>query len=130
VISATPVRVSPVQFLSNPEPRSDSIGTEKAPERGYEVLVQTSRSLGAIEQHGDAGGTETDVDDDTSLASQLRASGGSECTHLEAHADNNLVGFLNHHQIYSISDKEMPWPGNKYRRDLGLLRPPCGAHRA
>jgi hypothetical protein len=106
VISATPVRVSSGQFPSNPELRSDSIGTEKALDRGYEVLVQTSRSLGAIELHGDAGGAETDVDDDAGLASQLRASGGSECTHLEASADNNPVGFLNHHQIYSISEKE------------------------
>ena len=104
MISATPVRVSPVQFLSNPEPRSDSIGTEKALERGYEVLVQTSRSLGAIEQHGDAGGTGTDVDNDASLASQLWASIGSKLTHFKASADNNPVGFLNHHQNFSISE--------------------------
>jgi hypothetical protein len=76
-------------------------------DRRYEVPVQTGRPFRAIEQHGDAGGTGTDVDDDASLASQFRASGDSKSTHFEASAENNSVGILNHHQNYSTSDKEM-----------------------
>jgi hypothetical protein len=70
----------------------------------YEVPVQARWSFGAIEQHGDAGGTGTDVDNDASLASQLWASIDSKLAHLEASADNNSVGFLNHHQNFSISE--------------------------
>jgi hypothetical protein len=66
--------------------------------------VQASWSFGAIEQHGDAGGTGTDVDNNASLAGQLWASIGSKLTHLKASADNNSVDFLNHHQNFSISE--------------------------
>jgi creatinine amidohydrolase/Fe(II)-dependent formamide hydrolase-like protein len=64
--------------------------------------VQASWSFGAIEQHGDARGTGTDVDNDASPASKIWASIGSKLAHLKASADNNSVGVLNHHQNFSI----------------------------
>ncbi|WP_157088398.1 hypothetical protein [Bradyrhizobium jicamae] len=70
--------------------------------QGYKIPVQYSWPSGAIEQHGDAGGTVTDVDNDASPVSQLWAAIGSERAHLEAPADNHSVGFLNHHQSIQL----------------------------
>ncbi|SIO52246.1 hypothetical protein SAMN05443247_07185 [Bradyrhizobium erythrophlei] len=66
-------------------------------DRRYKIHVQDSWSFGAIEQHGDAGGTRADVDNDAAPVSQLWASNGSKLTHLEASADKKSAGFLTHH---------------------------------
>jgi hypothetical protein len=71
----------------------------------YKVSVQASWSSGAIEQHGDAGGTRAHVDNNASPVSQLWAPNGSKLTHLKTGADNNSVGFLVNHFGYSISRK-------------------------
>jgi hypothetical protein len=71
----------------------------------YKVFVQASWSSGAIEQHGDAGGTRAHVDNKASPASQLWAPNGSKLTHLKTGADNKSVGFLVNHYGYSISRK-------------------------
>lgn len=80
------------------------LGGARTLDQRDKVPVQNSWSFGAVEQHGDAGGTGTDVDNDASPASQLWASIGSKRAHLKARADNNFAGFLNHHQSYSISE--------------------------
>jgi hypothetical protein len=67
--------------------------------------VQASWSSGAIEQHGDAGGTKAHVHDNARPVSQLWAPNGSKLTHLKTGADNNSVGFLVNHYGYSISRK-------------------------
>jgi hypothetical protein len=68
--------------------------------------VQASWSSGAIEQHGDAGGTRAHLDNNARPVSQLWAPNGSKLTHLKTGADNNSVGFLVNHCGYSISRKD------------------------
>jgi hypothetical protein len=82
-------------------PRHDPFALDQS----YKIPVQNSWPFGAIEQHGDAGGRATDVDNDASPVSQLRASIGSKHAHLKAPADNSSVGFLNHHQNISINER-------------------------
>jgi hypothetical protein len=67
--------------------------------------VQASWSSGAIEQHGDAGGTRAHLDNNASPVSQHWAPNGSKPTHLKTGADNNSVGFLVNQYGHSISRK-------------------------
>jgi hypothetical protein len=62
--------------------------------------VQNCRSSVTIEQNGDTGGTVAQFDNDTNLAGQFWETGGAKVTHLEASADCNSVGFLNHLLAY------------------------------
>jgi hypothetical protein len=68
--------------------------------------VQASWSSGAIEQHGDAGGTRAHLDNNASPVRQLWAPNGSKLTHLKTGAHNNSVDFLANHYGYSISRKK------------------------
>ena len=68
--------------------------------------MQPSWSSGAIEPHGDPGGTSAHLDNNASPASQLWAPNGSKLTHLKTGADNNSVGFLVNHDGYSIQSKK------------------------
>jgi hypothetical protein len=58
--------------------------------------MQGSWSVGAIEQHGNARVAMAHLDNDSCLPGQLRASSGSEFTHLKASADNQSLGFVIH----------------------------------
>ncbi|MGE9010314.1 hypothetical protein ACO2JO_17145 [Leptospira interrogans] len=71
----------------------------------YEVPVQASWSLGAIEPHGDASGTSAHLNDNASPVSELGAPRDSKFTHLETGADKNSVDVLVNHFGYSISRK-------------------------
>ncbi|WP_212264279.1 hypothetical protein [Bradyrhizobium sp. AUGA SZCCT0177] len=62
--------------------------------------------MGAIEPHGDAGGTRAQLNDNASPVSQLWAPSDSKFTHLETGADKNSVGLLVNHYGYSISRKK------------------------
>ena len=58
----------------------------------YKLSVQASWSSGAIEQHGDAGGTRAHVDNNASPVSKLWAPNGSKLTHLKTGADGRPAG--------------------------------------
>jgi hypothetical protein len=80
--------------------------------------VQASWSSGAIEQHGDAGGTSAHLDNNASLVRQLWAPSGSKLTHLKTGADNNSVGFLVNH--YGYKSKKIVF--NKAKSQIARIR--------
>jgi hypothetical protein len=84
-----------------------SVRRSRTQDGRYKVFVQASWSSGAIEQHGDAGGTRTHLDNNASPVRQLWAPSNSKLTHLKTGADNNSVGFLVSHYGYSISRKKL-----------------------